>query len=95
MALTADEVRYIARLARVGLTEEEVERLRDELSHILDHFAILSKIDTDDVPPTAHVVEMSNVWRDDVPRPSAPREEVLANAPREQDGFIRVRAVLD
>lgn len=95
MALSADEVRYIARLARVALDDDEVERLQEQLSAILDHFAVLNEIDTDGVPPTAQTFEMTNVQREDEPEPSANRDDVLANAPRRQDGYFRVRAVLD
>jgi aspartyl-tRNA(Asn)/glutamyl-tRNA(Gln) amidotransferase subunit C len=95
MALTADEVRYIARLARVALSDDEVERMREQLSAILDHFAVLSEIDTEDVPPTAHVIELANVEREDEPWASAEREDVLRNAPRREDGYLRVRAVLE
>jgi aspartyl-tRNA(Asn)/glutamyl-tRNA(Gln) amidotransferase subunit C len=95
MALTADEVRYIARLARVALTDEEVETLREQLSGILDHFTVLSAIDTTDVPPTAQSLDLHTVERDDEPHLPLPLDEVLANAPRTEDGYIRVRAVLD
>jgi aspartyl-tRNA(Asn)/glutamyl-tRNA(Gln) amidotransferase subunit C len=95
MALTADEVRYIARLARVALSDEEVERLRDQLSGILDHFAVLNDIDTEGVPPTAQSLDQANVERDDEPSPSLSRDDVLANAPRREGDFLRVRAVLD
>lgn len=95
MALTSDEVRRIARLARVALTEEEVERLRDQLSGILDHFSVLDEIDTEGVAPTTQTFEMTNVQREDVAEPSFPVDEVLANAPRREDNYFRVRAVLD
>jgi aspartyl-tRNA(Asn)/glutamyl-tRNA(Gln) amidotransferase subunit C len=95
MALTADEVRYIARLARVALGDDEVERLRDELSTILGHFAVLNDVDTEGVPPTAQSLDQANVERDDESRPSTPRDEILANAPRREGDFLRVRAVLD
>ena len=95
MALTADEVRYIAKLARVALTDVEVERLGGELSTILEHFQVLNDIDTADVPPTAQTFDLHNVERADVTRPSFPVEEVLLNAPRREDDYIRVRGVLD
>jgi aspartyl-tRNA(Asn)/glutamyl-tRNA(Gln) amidotransferase subunit C len=95
MALTADEVRHIARLARVALSEDEVERMRVQLSGILDQFAVLNDIDTEGVPPTAQSLDLANVERADEPRPSASTEDVLANAPRREDDYIRVRAVLD
>jgi aspartyl-tRNA(Asn)/glutamyl-tRNA(Gln) amidotransferase subunit C len=95
MALSAEEVRYIARLVRLGLTEEEVGRLGDQLSTILEHFSVLNEIDTDDVPPTAQSLNLHTVERDDTPRESLPREDILRNAPRSEDGYIRVRAVLE
>ena len=95
MALTADEVRYIAKLARVALTDAEVERLGGELSTILEHFQVLNDIDTQDVPPTAQSFDLHNVERPDETRPSFALEEVLQNAPRREDGYFRVRGVLD
>ena len=95
MALTTDEVRHIARLARIALTDEEVERYREQLSGILDHFQVLNEVDTSDVPPTAQSLDVSNVQRPDEVRPSLPREDVLRNAPRQEDGYLRVRAVLE
>ena len=95
MALTSDEVRHIAALARMALSDDEVERLREQLSGILAHFETLDAVDVDGVEPTAQTFDLENVERQDVERPSAGRDEVLANAPRSQDGFFRVRAVFD
>ena len=95
MALTSDEVRHIATLARVELNDAEVERYREQLSSILAHFEPLNAIDTSDVPPTAQTLELVNVEREDDPRPSAPLDEVLLNAPRREGGYLRVRAVLE
>ena len=95
MALTADEVRYIAKLARVALSDAEVERLGGELSTILEHFQVLNDIDTQDVPPTAQSFDLHNVERPDETRPSFALEDVLRNAPRREDGYFRVRGVLD
>ncbi len=95
MALTRDQVLHIARLARLGLTGDEAERFGRQLSQILDHFAALAEVDTDDVPPTAFAVPLENVTRDDESRPSSGREAVLANAPMVEDGYFRVRAVLE
>ncbi len=95
MALTSDEVRHIAKLARLALTDEEVERYRDQLSGILDHFQVLNEIDTSDVPPTAQSFEQTNVERPDQVRPSLAPSDILLNAPRVEDGYLRVRAVLD
>ncbi len=95
MALSTDEVRHIARLARIALSDEEVERMRDQLSSILDHFEVLSDIDTDDVPPTAQSFELTNVERADEAGEPIERDLALDGAPRREDGYFRVRAVLD
>ncbi len=95
MKLSRDEVLHIARLARIGLTEEEIDRFRDQLSHILENFEILREVDTTDVPPTAHTVALHSVMRDDEVAPSLPPDEVLANAPRREGNCFRVRAVLE
>ena len=95
MALSADEVRYIAKLARVALSDEEVARLEGQLSNILEHFETLNAIDTEGVPPTAQSSDLHNVTRPDATRPSFPVDEVLRNAPRREDDYIRVRGVLD
>lgn len=95
MALTSDEVRHIAALARMALSDGEVERLREQLSGILAHFETLNAIDVDGVPPTRQTFDLENVDRPDVERASASRDDVLANAPRSQDGYFRVRAVFD
>jgi aspartyl-tRNA(Asn)/glutamyl-tRNA(Gln) amidotransferase subunit C len=95
LKLSREEVEHIALLARLGLSEEEVERLRGQLSNILENFEILQQVDTTDVPPTAHVIALGNVVRDDEVLPSLPQSEVLANAPQEEEGYFRVRAVLE
>lgn len=95
MALTSEEVRHIATLARVELSDAEVERYREQLSSILAHFETLNAIDTSDVPPTAQTLDLLNVEREDASRPSAPLSEVLRNAPRREGGYLRVRAVLE
>ena len=95
MKLSREEVLHIARLARLGLTESEVDRLSEQLSNILENFEILKKVDTSDVPPTAQSVALQNVMRDDEVAPSLPAEEILSNAPRREGDFFRVRAVLE
>jgi aspartyl-tRNA(Asn)/glutamyl-tRNA(Gln) amidotransferase subunit C len=95
MSLTPDEVLHIARLARIALTDADVARFTAQLSGILDHFAALSKVDTEGVDPTAHPLPLSNVMRADVASPSLLQDEALANAPEREDGFFRVRAVLE
>lgn len=94
MALTLAEVEHVATLARLGLSDVERETLREQLSSILDHIAVLGQIDTDQIPPTAQVNHLVNVLRDDVVEASLPQGAVLANAPQSRDGFIEVRAVL-
>ena len=95
MPLTRKEVLHIARLARVGLTEEDVAKFQQQLSQILDHFEVLARIPTDDVPPTTHTLPLESVMAADQPRPSLPQETLLSNAPLAQDGFLRVRGVLE
>src|SRR4051812_27220373 len=94
MKLTPEEVRHVAALARLGLTDEEVVRIGDQLSSILEHIAVLERVDTTAIPPTAHVTALSNVMREDHIAASLPRQAVLANAPRQRDGFFEVDAVL-
>lgn len=93
--LTRDDVERVARLARLGLTEEEKERYQRDLSQILDAFDALRRVPTEGVEPTAHVVPLQNVLRADEVRPSMPREQVLANAPETRDGFFRVPRILE
>jgi aspartyl-tRNA(Asn)/glutamyl-tRNA(Gln) amidotransferase subunit C len=95
VALTEEEVLHVARLARVGLTEADVTKFQQQLSQILDHFDVLRRIPTDDVPPTTHTLPLEGVMAADEPRPSLSQEAVLANAPQEQEGYLRVRAVLE
>ena len=85
-----EQVLHVARLARLQLTDEEVERMSAELSGILEHVERISTLDLDDVEPTSHVIELENVLRPDEPRPSWPREKVLEPAPDAADGAFRV-----
>ncbi|MEA2301732.1 MAG: aspartyl-tRNA(Asn)/glutamyl-tRNA(Gln) amidotransferase subunit [Solirubrobacteraceae bacterium] len=83
-----DDVLHVARLARLELTDAEVERMTGELSKVLESIQKIGELDLDGVPPTSHVVEVSNALRPDEPRPSLPREEALAAAPAVAgDGF--------
>lgn len=95
MSLTIAEVQHIAELARLGLSPEETVHYRDQLSAILEYAAILQKVDTSAIPPTATVLPLRNVMRPDVVEPSLPREDVLANAPHAVDCCFRVPAILD
>jgi aspartyl-tRNA(Asn)/glutamyl-tRNA(Gln) amidotransferase subunit C len=95
MKLNREEVLHIARLARLGLTEDEITRLSEQLSDLLEHFQVLQQVNTEGVPPTAQSVALQSVMRDDVVTPSLPPDDVLANAPRREDDCFRVRAVLE
>lgn len=95
MELTIDEVRHIALLARLGLSDEEVEKFRHQLSDILVNFEELERLDTTGLPPTLQSVELENVYRPDDPLPSLPVPEVLANAPAREEDSIKVNAVLE
>lgn len=94
-SLTLDEVRHLAALARVGATEEELARMQAQLASILEHFRVLQEVNTTGVEPTGHAIAVENVMREDASRPSRTREETLANAPQAQEGFVRVRRVLE
>jgi len=90
MAISSDDVLHVARLANLSVDESEVARMSEQLSGILQHVEALSALDLAGVPPTAHALDVQNVTGPDVPRPSWPRDEVLANAPDVQDGMFRV-----
>jgi aspartyl-tRNA(Asn)/glutamyl-tRNA(Gln) amidotransferase subunit C len=92
--LSRADVEHVAHLARLGLTEDELARLEGQLNHILDQYAKLAELDTDDIPPTAQTIELENILRDDVVTPSLPVEAVLANASDAVDGYVVVPAIL-
>jgi aspartyl-tRNA(Asn)/glutamyl-tRNA(Gln) amidotransferase subunit C len=87
-----EEVLHVARLARLRLTDDEVDRMAKELSTILDHIERIGELDLDDVPPTSHVIAVENVLRPDEPRPSLPRERALELAPDAVESGFRVPA---
>ena len=93
--LTDEQVQHVALLARLGLSDAERERLRDQLTTILEHIDQLRELDLAAIPPTAQVIPLEPVLRDDVVTPSLTVEQALANAPRSENGFIKVRAVLE
>ena len=89
--LSRDQVLHVAKLARLELTDDEIERFGGELSNVLDHIEKIGELgDLSDVEPTSHVVAVENVLREDEPRPSMPREKALENAPDAADGGFRV-----
>jgi aspartyl-tRNA(Asn)/glutamyl-tRNA(Gln) amidotransferase subunit C len=93
--ISFDEVRHLSALTRVGMTDAEIELMRDQMSNILENIGILNQVDTDGVEPTGHSVDVVSVMRDDEVHPSSTVEEVMANAPNREDDHIRVRAVLE
>jgi aspartyl-tRNA(Asn)/glutamyl-tRNA(Gln) amidotransferase subunit C len=95
MKLSYEEVLHIARLSRLGLDDKEVERLSKQLSNILGQFEVLQNVDTEGVPATAQSVDLKTVLHPDKIEPSLIMEQVLQNAPKSDDGFIRVRPVLE
>ena len=95
MPLDRAQVEQIALLARIGLTDEEVELFRDQLSQILEQFQVLSELDTTGVPPTGHAVDLRDVMREDEDEASLAQDDVLSNAPRQEGEFFRVKAVLE
>jgi aspartyl-tRNA(Asn)/glutamyl-tRNA(Gln) amidotransferase subunit C len=95
MKLERDAVLHIAKLARVELSEQEIATFSEQLSEIIGHFDALEAVDTDGVEPTAHTLPLRNVMAEDASRPSLPRDEVLDLAPSTDEGYLRVRAVLE
>jgi len=92
MAISKDDVVHVARLARLALTDEELDRFAGQLDAILEAVGKVSELDLSGVEPTLHPLELSNVWAEDEPRPSLPVADALANAPEVEDGAFRVPA---
>ena len=95
MDISAETVTHIAKLARIALTDDEIELFRGQLSSIIGHFDVLDGIDTEGVEPTEQILPLHNVFATDESRPSLPEQDVLAMAPLTDDGYLRVRAVLE
>ena len=93
MAISRDEVLHVARLARLALTDDEIQRLTDELGAILDAVGVVAELDLADVPPTSHPLDLVNVWDEDEPRQSLSLDEVFANAPDRDGDHFRVPPV--
>ncbi len=94
MSLSRDEVLHIASLCRIGLSEEDLQLMQDQLSDILAQFEVLKQVNTEDVEPTAHSIDLESVLREDAAKPSLAQDDVLRNAPREEDRHLRVKAIL-
>jgi aspartyl-tRNA(Asn)/glutamyl-tRNA(Gln) amidotransferase subunit C len=93
MTISRADVLHVARLARLEIPEEAIERVQEELGAILEAVGKVSELDLEEVEPTSHPLELVNVWGEDEPRPSLAREDALANAPDPADGAFRVPAV--
>ena len=93
-SLTRDDVDHVAHLARLGLSEDELTRLEGQLNHILDQYAKLAELDTDDIPPTAQTIELENILRDDVARRRCRPRRSSRNAPEREGDFFVVPAIL-
>jgi aspartyl-tRNA(Asn)/glutamyl-tRNA(Gln) amidotransferase subunit C len=94
MAIDID-IEHVARLARLALTDDEKEQLRTQLAVILEHAATVGEVAAEDVEPTAYAIPRANVYRDDVPEPSLPQPEALANAPEQEDGRFKVVRIVE
>ena len=92
--LSRADVEHVAHLARLGLTDEELERLEGQLNHILDQYAILAELPTDDIPPTAQTIELETILREDVVTPSLSSEDALAGAPERTGDYFVVPVIL-
>jgi aspartyl-tRNA(Asn)/glutamyl-tRNA(Gln) amidotransferase subunit C len=92
--LSRRDVEHVAHLARLGLTDEELDRLQSQLNHIMEQYEKLAELDTSAIPPTAQTIELENILREDVVTPSLPTADVLANAPRRSDDLFVVPAIL-
>ena len=90
MAITREEVLHVAKLARLELSDDEVERLTEQLGAILEAVSKVSELDLSDVPPTSHPLELVNAWAEDEPRPSLSLDEVFANAPAREGNLFKV-----
>jgi len=94
MPLSRRDVEHVGYLARLGLTEEELARLEGQLNHILDQYAVLARLDTEHIPPTAQTIELENILREDVAGESLSVEDAISNAPEREGGFVVVPAIL-
>ncbi|PKR76714.1 Asp-tRNA(Asn)/Glu-tRNA(Gln) amidotransferase GatCAB subunit C [Halalkalibacillus sediminis] len=93
--ISTDQVKHVANLARLAITEEEAEKYSEQLSKIIDFSEQLNELDTTGVEPTTHVLDMKNVMRKDEPKEWITREDALKNAPDKQDGQFKVPSILE
>jgi aspartyl-tRNA(Asn)/glutamyl-tRNA(Gln) amidotransferase subunit C len=95
MKLSYEQVQHIAWLARLGLSEDEVEKFSLQLSNILENFEVLKQVDTGNVPPATHTIPLQNIFRGDEIVQSYPEAEILSNAPRQEENCFKVQAILE
>jgi aspartyl-tRNA(Asn)/glutamyl-tRNA(Gln) amidotransferase subunit C len=93
--ITLDEVKHVANLARLAITEEEAQKFTQQLDAIITFAEQLNELDTENVEPTSHVLDIKNVFREDAAKPGLPVEEVLKNAPEQENGQIKVPAIIE
>lgn len=93
--ITIDEVKHVAHLARLAITDEEAVKFQEHLSAIITYAAQLNELDTEGVVPTTHVMDLKNVFREDVAKHTITQEEALKNSPDEEDGHFRVPSILE
>ncbi|MED3552861.1 Asp-tRNA(Asn)/Glu-tRNA(Gln) amidotransferase subunit GatC [Cytobacillus praedii] len=93
--ISPDQVKHVANLARLAITEEETEKFTNQLDAIISFAEQLNEINTDGVEPTSHVLDMKNVMREDIPQEGLPQSEVLKNAPEHQDGQVKVPSIME
>lgn len=94
MSLSREDVRHVASLARLGMDDTELGEMQEKLSSILEHIEVLNELDTASISPTAQVIEMTNVWREDVVGESFTQQEALKNAADSRNGFFAVSAIM-
>lgn len=92
--ISTEQVKHVANLARLAITEEETEKFTKQLDAIITFAEQLNELDTENIEPTSHVLDMKNVLREDIPQKGLPQQEVLKNAPEHQDGQIKVPSIL-
>lgn len=95
MRISEEQARQIARLARLGMTDNEVDQIRQDLSNILEYFDTLQQVDTKNVDASEYIGNIKTVMRDDEKQASSPIEDILANAPRKEDNFVKTRAIIE
>ncbi|MDI6641598.1 MAG: Asp-tRNA(Asn)/Glu-tRNA(Gln) amidotransferase subunit GatC [Elusimicrobiota bacterium] len=95
MKITKKDVEYIAHLARLQLTEEEIEKFTDQLGAILEYMDKLNQLNTTDIPPTTHVMPSSNIWREDIPERYKDTDSILNNAPEKESNYFKVKKIIE